>query len=152
MIKHEVIGGLARTADVAAIPSAEEIRRNLAVKVAVVRRDPQERTGERMKLNAGHTVGHAVEKASDYRISHGEAVAIGCGAEARLAVEKGLAEPAFVAELAARFAAAGLPTELPEGMTFDNLKPIMAGDKKREGKTVVFALPCGWGDVRAVRI
>ncbi len=152
MIKHEVIGGLARTADVAAIPSAEEIRRNLAVKVAVVRRDPQERTGERMKLNAGHTVGHAVEKASDYRISHGEAVAIGCVAEARLAVEKGLAEPAFVAELAARFAAAGLPTELPEGMTFDNLKPIMAGDKKREGKTVVFALPCGWGDVRAVRI
>ncbi len=152
MIKHEVIGGLARTDDVAAIPSADEIRRNLAVKVAVVRRDPQERTGERMKLNAGHTVGHAVEKASDYRISHGEAVAIGCVAEARLAAERGLAQPGFAAELAARFAAAGLPTELPDGMTFESLKPIMAGDKKREGKSVVFALPCGWGDVKAVRI
>ena len=152
MIKHEVIGGLARTDDVAAIPSAEEIRRNLSVKVAVVRRDPQERTGERMKLNAGHTVGHAIEKASDYRISHGEAVAIGCVVEARLATERGLAQPGFAAELAARFAAAGLPTELPDGMTFESLKPIMAGDKKREGKSVVFALPCGWGDVRAVRI
>ncbi len=152
MIKHEVIGGLARTDDVAAIPSADEIRRNLAVKVAVVRRDPQERTGERLKLNAGHTVGHAVEKASEYRISHGEAVAIGCVAEARLAAERALAQPGFVEELAARFAAAGLPTELPDGMTFESLKPIMAGDKKREGKSVVFALPCGWGDVKAVRI
>lgn len=152
MIKHEVIGGLARTDDVTAIPSAEEIRRNLSVKVAVVRRDPQERTGERMKLNAGHTVGHAVEKASGYRISHGEAVAIGCVAEARLAVERGLAKPEFAEELAARFAAAGLPTELPDGMTLESLKPIMAGDKKREGRSVVFALPCGWGDVKAVRI
>ncbi len=152
MIKHEVIGGLARTDDVTAIPSAEEIRRNLSVKVAVVRRDPQERTGERMKLNAGHTVGHAVEKASGYRISHGEAVAIGCVAEARLAVERGLAKPEFAEKLAARFAAAGLPTELPDGMTLESLKPIMAGDKKREGRSVVFALPCGWGDVKAVRI
>ena len=40
---------------------------------------------------------------------------------------------------------------LPEGLTFEGLKPLMKGDKKREGNTVVFALPCGWGDVRGVR-
>ena len=152
MIKHEVIGGLEHTSDLGALPTAEEIRTNLAVKVATVRKDPQERTGERMKLNAGHTVGHAIEKATNYAVSHGEAVAIGCVAEARMAVEKGLATKEFAAELAARFAAAGLPTELPEGVTLEKLQPIMAGDKKREGKSVVFALPCGWGDVRAVKI
>ncbi len=152
MIKHEVIGGLEHTSDLSALPTVEEIRTNLAVKVATVRKDPQERTGERLKLNAGHTVGHAIEKATNYAVSHGEAVAIGCAAEARMAVEKGLATKEFAAELAARFAAAGLPTELPDGLTLEKLQPIMAGDKKREGKSVVFALPCGWGDVRAVKI
>jgi 3-dehydroquinate synthetase len=152
MIKHEIIGGLPRTGNLASAPSEAELRANIAVKVATVKRDPFERTGERMKLNAGHTVGHAVEKTSNYAISHGEAVAIGCGEEARLAERTGLAKPGWAEELAARFRAAGLPVELPAGVTFDSLKPVMAGDKKREGASVAFALPCGWGDVRAVRI
>ena len=152
MIKHEIIGGLPRTGNLASAPSEAELRANIAVKVATVKRDPFERTGERMKLNAGHTVGHAVEKTSNYAISHGEAVAIGCGEEARLAERTGLAKPGWTEELAARFRAAGLPVELPAGVTFDSLKPVMAGDKKREGASVAFALPCGWGDVRAVRI
>ena len=54
-------------------------------------------------------------------------------------------------EIAARFKEANLPVTLPEGLTFEGLKPLMKGDKKREGNTVVFALPCGWGDVRGVR-
>ena len=150
MIKHEIIGGLERTADVAGVPDAEEIRRNLAVKIAIVRADPMERTGERMKLNAGHTVAHAVEKATGYAVSHGEAVAIGCVEEARIAARLGLAAPGWPDELAGRFAAAGLPTALPDGIDLHSLATLMRGDKKREGSTVVFALPCAWGDVRAV--
>ncbi len=152
MIKHEIIGGLERNGDLGGIPAPEDIRRNLAVKVGIVRSDPFEKTGERMKLNAGHTIGHAVEKASGYALSHGEAVAIGCVEEARLAEREGLAGPGWADELASRFAAAGLPVALPEGMTFDSLVPLMRGDKKREGGGVVFALPCGWGDVRAYNI
>ena len=152
MIKHEIIGALPHAGDLSRAPTAEELKANIAVKVATVMRDPFERTGERMKLNAGHTVGHAVEKASNYMISHGEAVAIGCVEESRIAERLGLAAAGWADEVAARFAAAGLPTALPEGVTFDSLKPLMSGDKKREGDTVVFALPCGWGDVRAVRI
>lgn len=151
MIKHEVIGGLDPVADVASVPSVDELRANIAVKVAVVKRDPLEKTGERMKLNMGHTVAHAVERATDFAVSHGEAVAIGCVEEARLAERLGLAAPGWADSLAARFEAAGLPTALPDGLTFDGLMPLMKGDKKREGDTVVFALPCGRGDVRAVR-
>ena len=150
MIKHEIIGGLERTGDVAGVPNAEEIRRNLAVKIAIVRADPMERTGERMKLNAGHTVAHAVEKATGYAVSHGEAVAIGCVEEARIAARLGLAAPGWPDELAGRFAAAGLQTALPDGIDLHSLAALMRGDKKREGSTVVFALPCAWGDVRAV--
>ena len=87
----------------------------------------------------------------DYRISHGQAVAIGCVEEARYAVRLGLAPAEWPDELAARFAAAGLPVELPKGMDFNGLAKWMHGDKKRQGNAVVFALPCGWGDVRAVK-
>lgn len=152
MIKHEVIGNLPHDSDVSGIPTAEEIRENLKVKIAIVRSDPMEKTGERMKLNAGHTVAHAIEKATGYAISHGSAVAIGCVEEAREAERLGLASPGWADELAKRFAAANLPVALPEGMTFESLRQLMAFDKKREATFVVFALPCGWGEVKACKL
>lgn len=151
MIKHEIIGGL-KEVDYSAIPTEKELAENLAVKIGIVKADPLEKIGERIKLNAGHTVAHAIEKATNYAISHGEAVAIGCVEEARQAVRMGLALESWPNELAERFKKANLPTQLPKGMTFESLKPLMAGDKKREANTVVFALPCAWGDVRAVSI
>ena len=152
MIKHEVIGGLPRSASAAGLPAPAEIAANLAVKVGIVAEDPFERLGRRLLLNCGHTVGHAVERLTDYRVSHGEAVAIGCVEEARMAVRRGLAPAGWPGELAARFREAGLPTALPEGLDETALRPTMRGDKKRRGNVVTFALPCGWGDVRAVPI
>lgn len=158
MIKHEAIGGqtvpraaLGRGAE-PTIPSPAEIANNLAVKVGIVREDPFETKGKRIFLNCGHTIGHAVEKLSNYTMAHGEAVAIGCVEEARLAVKLGLAPAEWPTEFAARFAAEGLPTELSEGTTWEKMVPVMKGDKKRAGDVVTFTLPCGWGDVRAVPI
>jgi 3-dehydroquinate synthetase len=151
MIKHEIISGAVREG-ARGIPAAEEIAESLAVKISAVERDPFEKTGERMKLNCGHTVAHAVETLSDYRISHGEAVAIGCTAEARLAVKLGLARPSWPQELSERFELFDLPVELPGGMTWARMREVIMCDKKRSNGTVVFALPCGWGDVRPVPI
>lgn len=122
------------------------VSRSLAVKVGFVRRDPFEK-GERAKLNLGHTVGHAVEVATEFRVRHGEAVAIGAVEEARLAVRLGSAPAEWPDQLAAAFASVGLPTELPEGCTFDSLAEIMRRDKKKKDGNIRFALPCGWGDV-----
>lgn len=153
MIKHEAIGGLPRSAEPTGIPSAAEIAENLMVKVRIVREDPFEKTGRRMLLNCGHTIGHAVEKLSSYSLSHGTCVAIGCVAEARLAVALGLAPAEWPDEFAARFAQAGLRTEIPDGMSESELRSVMAGDKKKsKGGIVEFALPCGWGDVRIVPV
>jgi 3-dehydroquinate synthetase len=155
MIKHEAIGELRVESGelrVGGVPSPREIAENLLVKVGIVREDPFETKGRRILLNCGHTVAHAIEKATNYGVSHGEAVAIGCVEEARLAVRLGLAPASWPDGFAARFAAAGLPTALPDGLTFEALVPLMRGDKKREGDSVVFALPCGWGDVRGVKI
>ena len=132
----------------AAGPSlAAFVARALAVKVRCVREDPLEK-GVRGTLNLGHTVGHAVEVVSDFRIQHGEAVAIGTVEEARLAVHLGLAPADWPDQVAAPFARVGLPTALPEGCTFDSLVPIMKRDKKKKGGVVRFALPCAPGDVR----
>lgn len=150
MIKHEIIGG--RTVGGGGRLTAGRIAENLSVKVGIVREDPFERSGKRLLLNCGHTVAHAVEKLSDYTISHGAAVAIGCVAEARLAVRRGLAPAGWPAELGAVFAAEGLPTEIPSDMAGTAVVQAMKEDKKREGSVVTFALPCGWGDVRAVPI
>ena len=153
MIKHEAIGG--KGFGVSGLKlgvSAKEIAENLMVKVGIVREDPLETLGRRILLNCGHTVAHAIEKATGYRVSHGEAVAIGCVEEAKIAVRRGLAPASWPEEFAARFAAANLPTSLPDGLSLDELVPLMRGDKKREGGAVTFALPCGWGDVRGVKI
>lgn len=150
MIKHEVISGRLRTS-VSGIPSPREIADNLAVKVEIVMQDPEEKTGRRMLLNCGHTVGHAIEAASGYAISHGEAVAIGCVEEAKIAVRLGLAQKNWPDALAERLAAAGLPVSAPE-YPLASLVPLIASDKKRAGNGVTFALPCGYGDVRPVHL
>ena len=136
----------------AILPKADEIAKNLAVKIGIVREDPFETKGRRLLLNCGHTVGHAIERATDYAVSHGEAVAIGCVEEAKIAVRRGLSPEGWPDELTARFASEGLPTALPGGLSLGALVPLMKGDKKRTGSVVTFALPCGWGDVRAVPI
>ena len=152
MVKHEVIGALARTPGGAALPTAREIAQSLSVKAEIVTSDPFERTGRRILLNCGHTVAHAVERLTGYSVSHGMAVAIGCVEEARLAVRMGLAPETWPEELASRFREFGLETELPAGLSFEKMADSMRGDKKRSGDVVTFALPCGWGDVRKVPI
>ncbi|CAG0994426.1 partial 3-dehydroquinate synthase, partial [Gammaproteobacteria bacterium] len=68
---------------------AEAIGRSLRLKASVVARDPDEALGLRHVLNLGHTVAHALEGASSYRLRHGEAVAWGLLAALRLSAERG---------------------------------------------------------------
>jgi shikimate kinase / 3-dehydroquinate synthase len=66
------------------LPAEEMIRACAAFKAAVCLADPYERRGRREILNLGHTFGHALEAASDHRLPHGEAVALGLTAALRL--------------------------------------------------------------------
>jgi shikimate kinase / 3-dehydroquinate synthase len=65
-------------------PEDEMIRACAAFKASVCLADPYEEKGRREILNLGHTFGHALEAASDYRLAHGEAVALGLSAALRL--------------------------------------------------------------------
>ena len=103
------------------------------MKVRVVSEDPYER-GRRATLNLGHTIGHGVESASGYRLRHGEAIAVGLVAEARLAAEVGLAEPALAEALRDVLTRSGLPVDAPgssdapiRGSSRTSLAPAAAG-------------------------
>ena len=126
---------------------SELVRRAMAVKVRVIQEDPYEQ-GRRATLNLGHTIGHALEAASAFRLRHGEAVAIGMVAEARLAERMGLAEPGLAVTIAGALDALGLPTEIPGGLDRNAIRRMLEVDKKRAAGTVRFALPTRIGEVQ----
>lgn len=90
------------------------VGRSVAIKARVVSEDEHERTGLRMVLNFGHTVGHALEAVLGYgRIRHGEAVAIGMVAAARLSAALGLLDKDAADQVEGLLADFGLPVRLP---------------------------------------
>ena len=123
------------------------VRRAVAVKVAVIREDPYER-GRRASLNLGHTLGHAIELASDFRIRHGEAVSIGTVAAARLARQMEIAETGLVEEIVQVLEAWGLPVEIPHGLDPQRIIEGARRDKKRAGGVARFVLPVRIGEAR----
>lgn len=123
------------------------VKKAIAVKINIIQQDPYEH-GRRAALNLGHTIGHALEKLSNYSIRHGEAVAIGTVAEARLAERIGLATTGLAEKIATVLTTIGLPIAIPEDMDRHQILKIMQYDKKRKGKELLFALPATIGDVR----
>jgi 3-dehydroquinate synthase len=107
----------------------------LEVKVRIVQADELE-TGDRRKLNFGHTVGHAFEALLGLR--HGEAVSAGMVFAARLSERRGLAAPGTAERLERLLLALGLPTRL--GADVDTLIKAIAHDKKRSGDGIRMAL------------
>jgi len=125
----------------------EIVRRGMAVKAQVIEVDPYER-GIRAALNLGHTIGHAVELVSGFSLLHGEAVAIGTVAEARLAERLTVAGSGLSEVLVGTFSSLGLPVDIPEGMKRDDIIRAMKVDKKKSAGVVRFALPVKIGEVR----
>ena len=122
-------------------PAALEqfVRRSVEIKAAIVSRDEHER-GERAILNAGHTVGHALELLHRYELRHGDAVAAGLMAEARLAESLGIA----ATDTADKIFAVLASLELPSTQIYvrgDALIPLMQTDKKNRGGKLRMALP-----------
>jgi 3-dehydroquinate synthase len=122
------------------------IARAMAVKIRVVQIDPLE-SGLRASLNLGHTVGHGVELASDFEIRHGEAVAIGMVAEARLSETLNIADQGLADQIAACLKSIGLPTEIPSDLDRGRILQAMQHDKKKRAGRVKFALPVRIGQV-----
>jgi shikimate kinase/3-dehydroquinate synthase len=126
---------------------SEIVSRSMAVKIGVIEADPYEK-GVRASLNLGHTVGHALELASGFRLRHGEAVAIGMVVEARLAERLCLAEAGLSERIAHILAGAGLPVEIPGDLDRTAIRSAIGVDKKKTQGRVRYALPVRIGQVQ----
>jgi 3-dehydroquinate synthase len=122
-------------------------------KAAVVAADEREERGGRAVLNFGHTVGHALEALTEYRqFLHGEAVAIGMVAAARVSRALGCCDASTVARIEHVLTRAGLPTALPSDIAPEALALGMQADKKRTGGRIRFVAVEAIGRVRLVEL
>lgn len=123
----------------------EVVFRSAGIKAEVVSQDELD-MGPRNILNFGHTVGHAIETVSDFEVEHGQAVAIGMMAEARIAQRMGLLDSSELTRLKDVIAGVGLPTEIPRLDTGKMIEAIKH-DKKIVAGKVRFVLPRAIGNV-----
>ena len=119
------------------------IEQALRAKAAFVSADPRDR-GIRRALNLGHTFAHAIESASSHTVAHGDAVAIGLVAAARLGARLGMCDAALADRVATVLEHLGLPTAAP-ALDPSLLRRALAADKKRAGGAVRFIVPAPGG-------
>jgi len=117
---------------------------HIGIKAGIVARDERE-GGIRKVLNFGHTIGHAVETLSGYAMLHGECVAVGMVAEARVAEIIGVADDGLTESISALCRSAGLPTTFPDSMSAAAILAATRRDKKARAGAVEYALPSALG-------
>ena len=134
----------------------ELVERSVQVKIDVVVGDLKETAGTageghpgREALNYGHTMGHAIERAEDYRMRHGEAVSVGAVFVAELARLAGVLDEEVADRHARAFGRVGLPTGYA-GAGYDELRAAMAVDKKSRGDQPRFVVLHDLADPRVL--
>lgn len=125
------------------------VRRNIEIKAKIVEADDREVSGERALLNFGHTVGHAIEKAGEYRaFLHGEAVSLGIAAACEISVRKeGLSETERD-RILTTLRAFDLPTSLPADFPREKILEAIRFDKKFQRGEVRFVVTPAIGSAR----
>lgn len=119
---------------------------NCRIKYQVVMKDERE-SGLREILNLGHTVGRAIETVSDYRLLHGEALAIGMAAQALLSARLGYMSEEEAERVISLYQRLGLSTNVPDYIDREQLVRKLYTDKKVRDGRLRFVLQKGIGDV-----
>jgi 3-dehydroquinate synthetase len=117
------------------------ICRNIKIKSKIVVKDERDRTGKRALLNFGHTIGHAIERAGNYRkFLHGEALSLGIVAACAISIKRAGLSPRqrdAVIDLLQRF---DLPTCLPKNFPRNKIVSAVKFDKKFESGKIRFVV------------
>lgn len=125
------------------------IAKSVAYKAKIVMEDPTEKSVRKL-LNLGHTPAHAIEKLSDFKISHGHAVAIGMAMMSRAAVKEGILENNEFSRIIYTLKRSGLPTFCP--FEAKEMAKIAAIDKKAAARDITVILPEKIGQCRMKKI
>ena len=117
---------------------AELVRRSCEIKRKIVENDPEEK-GERALLNLGHTIGHAIEKAKGFSLTHGECVALGCVAAAFISWKKEMLPMEEYYEIRDMFVPFNLPISVDE-LEPERILDLTRSDKKMDNGQIRFIL------------
>jgi len=124
---------------------SQVIATSCAIKAKVVEKDERE-DDYRAVLNFGHTIGHALEAATEYqKYLHGEAVGIGMAQAAAISVQQGFCDQRSLERIRKLIKRAGLPLEIPRDVSMQNLVQSMEVDKKSTGGKIRFVVCAGIG-------
>jgi len=118
----------------------------IQVKINIIQEDPYDK-GRRAVLNLGHTFANAIERLSHHKVRHGEAVAMGMVASARLSVQLGHCPAQLSERIEAVLRLAGLPIRVPGELTPDQILTAMGSDKKKKAGKLRYVLLKDVGDV-----
>ena len=118
----------------------ELIRRNIAIKARIVSVDDRETSGERALLNFGHTAGHGIERATDFKIPHGDCVSIGMVAACAISMKRAGLSANERDKIVALLKQFELPTQLPPDVDRDRIIDAIAHDKKFLGGKIRFVI------------
>ncbi|MFC2059862.1 hypothetical protein ACFLTZ_02055, partial [Chloroflexota bacterium] len=119
--------------------------RSAKIKAEIVEKDEKD-LGLRNILNYGHTIGHAIESASDFTVRHGEAVALGMLAAGKISNKLGILDTKELSRLQSLIRKAGLPVELPS-LNLERTIQAVGLDKKILMGRIRFVLPKAIGNV-----
>lgn len=115
------------------------IQRSCDIKRSVVENDPKEK-GERALLNFGHTIGHAIEKLSNFRLIHGYCVALGMVAACNISTQRGMISPEDFLHIRESFQLFHLPVKIPFSINSEDIVSVTKLDKKMESGKIKFIL------------
>lgn len=116
----------------------EMVRISNEIKRNVVEKDPTEQ-GERALLNFGHTLGHAVEKLSDFKLMHGHCVGVGCIAAMEISIQRGLINPEELDRLKTAMVTFHMPVTV-DGLYEKEIIETTKSDKKMDNGSIRFIL------------
>lgn len=125
------------------------VRRNVEIKAAIVSADEHETTGERALLNFGHTIGHAIERAGEYRdFLHGEAVSLGMVAACEVSVRKAGLSESERRKIIRTLESFELPTVLRSDFPREKILEAVRFDKKFQRGAIRFVVVPAIGSAR----
>ncbi len=127
------------------------LEKGLRTKATVCNKDLKE-GGVRKILNFGHTLGHAIEYLSKYKLSHGEAISIGMVLANKIAQKLGKQSKETGERIEAMLKRYDLPTEMPKNIKLKDAIEMVYRDKKMEGEEVSFILSTGIGKHEIVKL
>ena len=152
-LKYGVIGDASLFAETASGDFKEKLEEIIETCVKMKRdivNEDEFDTGLRQLLNLGHTLGHSIEKNSNFTLSHGHAVAIGMHLIAKVAERRGLAEKGLAETIRQALLHNNLPTST--SYTAEEIAAGVLKDKKRRGGEISFILPTKIGHCEIVKI